>query len=77
MSYKLDALLNSEFGPDRVDFKYVDVASPEILDYIDDIGSIVEGRLTLPYVTMNGEPLCWGLSDAGDIMTRLKLKQQQ
>jgi len=77
MSYKLDSLLSSEFGPDKVDFKYIDVASPEILDYIGDIESIVEGRLTLPYVTMNGKPLCWGLSDAGDIMTRLKLKLQQ
>ena len=51
--------------------------SPEILDYISDIETIVDGRLPLPYVSMNKKPLCWGLSEAEDIVTRVKLKLQE
>lgn len=54
--------------------KYVDVSSPEILDYISDIETIVDGRLPLPYVSLNKKPLCWGLSEAEDIMSRVNLK---
>lgn len=77
MSYKLDALLTQEYGTDRVDLKYIDVSSPEILDYISDIETIVDGRLPLPYVSLNKKPLCWGLSEPEDVMTRLKLKLEE
>jgi hypothetical protein len=60
-----------------VDFRYIDVSSPEILDYISDIENIVDGRLTLPYVVMDKKPLCWGLSEAEDIMTRIKLRIEE
>lgn len=73
----MDALLTAELGTDTFDFKYVDVSSPEILDYISDIETIVDGRLPLPYVSLNRKPLCWGLSEAEDIVGRVKLKLQE
>ncbi|MGE4319769.1 MAG: hypothetical protein AB7E96_12800 [Deferribacterales bacterium] len=70
-------MLTAEFGTEKFDFKYIDVASPEILDYISDIETIVDGRLPLPYLSMNKKPLCWGLSEAEDILGRIRLKLQE
>lgn len=75
LSFKTDALLTKEYGVDRVDFKYIDVSSPEILEYINDVTNIVEGRLPFPYVSLNSKPLCWGLMEATDIMDKIKEKK--
>jgi hypothetical protein len=74
LSFKTDAMLTAQFGKDKVDFQYVDVSSPEILDYINDVTTIVEGRLPFPYVSLNSKPLCWGLMEAEDIMAKVMEK---
>jgi disulfide oxidoreductase YuzD len=77
LSYKVDALLTKEYGKEKIDFKYVDVSSPDILEYINHVTNIVEGRLPLPYVALNDKPLCWGLSEAKDVIGRIKQKLQE
>jgi len=67
-------LLTGEFGNDNVDFKYIDVSSPEILDYINDVTNIVEGRLPFPYISLNDKPLCWGLMEPQEIIGKIKEK---
>ncbi|PLX67302.1 MAG: hypothetical protein C0603_09535 [Denitrovibrio sp.] len=60
------------YGTGGVDFKYIDVSSHEILDYIDHVTNIVEGRLPFPYISLNDKPLCWGLMEATDIVDKIK-----
>lgn len=67
-------MLTSEYGKDGVDFKYIDVSSPEILEYINDVTTIVEGRLPFPYISLGDKPLCWGLMEASDILQKVKDK---
>ncbi|WP_231841010.1 hypothetical protein [Deferribacter desulfuricans] len=56
---------------DGVDFKYVDISTPEVLDYIDDVNTIVENRLPLPYVSINGKPVSWGEEDVDEIFVKI------
>jgi len=65
-------LLRKEFGKDGVDFKYIDVSSPEILEYVNEVTTIVEGRLPFPFVSMSSKPLCWGVLEADEIMEKIK-----
>lgn len=65
-------MLTTEFGKGGVDFRYVDVSSPEILEYINEVTTIVEGRLPFPFVTLNEKPLCWGLMEASEIMDKIR-----
>lgn len=44
------------------------------MDYINDITTIVEGRLPLPYITLNEKPLCWGVETAEQVLEELKKK---
>jgi disulfide oxidoreductase YuzD len=67
----LDALLSKKLGVNNFDIHYVDISSPEVLDYIDDVNTIVENRLPLPYVTLNGKPLCWGDEEAEKIYSKI------
>jgi len=48
------------------------VSSPEILDYINDVTNIVEGRLPFPYISLNDKPLCWGLMEPVEILDKIK-----
>jgi len=66
--------LTKEFGSRNIDFKYIDVSSPEILEYVNDITTIVEGRLPFPFISMNSKPLCWGLMEPSEILNRVKGK---
>ncbi|WP_022851866.1 hypothetical protein [Limisalsivibrio acetivorans] len=77
MSYKLDALLSAEFGSANVDFGYVDVSTPEVLEFINDVSNIVENRLPLPYITLNERALCWGVKDPAEIVKRVKERLQE
>ncbi|MGA1846554.1 hypothetical protein [Deferribacter abyssi] len=63
--------MTKEFGVDNVDFKYVDISSPEVLDYIDDVNNIVENRFPLPYVSVNKKPVVWGLDDPQEIFMKI------
>lgn len=74
LNAKVDALLTQEYSLECVDCRYIDVSTPDILDYIDDVNIIVESRLPLPYVSLNGKPLCWGLDSAQEIFDRIRLK---
>lgn len=56
-------MLTQKIGSESFEFRYVDISSPEVLDYINDVNIIVENRLPLPYVSLNDKPLCWGLND--------------
>jgi len=67
-------MLTSEFGKDGVDFKYIDVSSPEILEYINEVTTIVEGRLPFPLISLSSKPLCWGIMEAPEIMEKIKEK---
>ena len=71
---EVDALLTKEYDKDLFDFKYIDVSSPEVLDYIDEVNTIVENDLPLPLISLNGKPVCWGLGDAKTIFEKLKSK---
>ena len=66
--------MTKEYGKDLFDFKYIDVSSPEVLDYIDEVNTIVENDLPLPLISLNGIPVCWGLGDAKTIFEKLKVK---
>jgi len=68
----MDAMLTNDYGKECVDFKYIDVSSPEILEYINDVTNIVEGKLPFPYISLNGKPLCWGLMEVSDILAKIK-----
>ncbi|ADD68747.1 hypothetical protein Dacet_1984 [Denitrovibrio acetiphilus DSM 12809] len=70
----MDAMLTAEYGKENVDFSYIDVSSPEVLEYIDDVTNIVDGRLPFPYISLNGKPLCWGLMESADIIGKVKEK---
>jgi disulfide oxidoreductase YuzD len=74
MAFKLDALLTAEFGAENLDLKYIDVSTPEVLEYINDVSNIVEGRLPFPYITVNETPLCWGVADMDEVTGRVKEK---
>ncbi|KAA0256927.1 hypothetical protein FHQ18_12475 [Deferribacter autotrophicus] len=63
--------MTKEFGLESVDFKYVDISSPEVLDYIDDVNNIVENRFPLPYVSVNKKPVAWGLDDPEEIFIKI------
>lgn len=67
-------MLTGEYGKNAVDFKYIDVSSPEILEYINDVTTIVEGRLPFPYISLNDKPLCWGLMEPKDIAEKVREK---
>lgn len=67
-------MLTKEYGKDGVDFKYIDVSSPEILEYINDVTNIVEGKLPFPYISLNDKPLCWGVMEPSEIMEKIKEK---
>ncbi len=54
------------------ELKYVDISSPEVLDYLEDVNNIVERMLPLPYVSVNGRPFCWGVEDPGEVFEKLK-----
>lgn len=55
-------------------FKYIDVSSPEILDHINEVTTIVEGRLPFPFVTLGSKPVCWGILEAPEILEKIKEK---
>ncbi|UOD34209.1 hypothetical protein DSN97_08590 [Deferribacteraceae bacterium V6Fe1] len=67
----MDALLTKKLGAESFELQYVDISSPEVLDYIDDVNTIVENRLPLPYVSLNDKPLCWGLEDPEKICDKV------
>ena len=71
---EVDALLTKNFDKEMFDFKYVDVSSPDVLDYIDEVTTIVENDLPLPYVSLNGKPICWGFENAENIFEKVKKK---
>jgi len=68
---KLEGKLVKKYGLDGVDFRYVDISSPEVLEYIDEVSTIVENRLPLPYVSINGSPVSWGIDDAEEIFIKI------
>ncbi|MEF3254103.1 MAG: hypothetical protein K6348_00840 [Deferribacterales bacterium] len=72
MTNKLDALLTNEIGAENFELRYVDISSPEVLDYIEDINTIAENRLPLPYVAIGNRPVAWRLEAAEDILGRIK-----
>lgn len=69
----LDAFL-SKNGCSGYDIKYVDISTPEVLDYLEDVNNIVEGRLPLPYISVDGRPFCWGIEDPDEVYCKLKEK---
>jgi len=69
----LKVYLDKELG-DEVDLKYIDVSTPDVMDYIDDVTTIVEGRLPFPYLSVNGKPCCWGEEDIKVITEKIKEK---
>ncbi|MCX8084844.1 MAG: hypothetical protein N3C60_07995 [Calditerrivibrio sp.] len=71
MANKVDALLTNKMGQEAFELKYVDISTPEVLDYIEDINTIVENRLPLPYVAVGKTPVAWGLEDANEIYQRI------
>jgi disulfide oxidoreductase YuzD len=72
MANKVDALLTNYLGADKFELKYIDISTPEVLDYIDDVNTIVENRLPLPYVAIGSKPVAWGLEEAEEIFDRIK-----
>jgi hypothetical protein len=69
----LDAFLTKNDCRDY-EMKYIDISTPEVLNYLEDVNNIVEGRLPLPYVSVDGRPFCWGIEDAGEAYEELKGK---
>lgn len=68
---KVDALLTKSLGSDNFEVIYIDISTPEVLDYIDDINTIVENKLPLPYVSIGHTPVAWGLEEAEEIFNRI------
>lgn len=66
-------MLTNEIGSESFELVYIDISTPEVLDYIDDINTIVENRLSLPYVAVGKKPVSWGLEDAEEIFSRIKI----
>ncbi len=71
---EVDALLSKEFDIDDFEFKYVDITTPEILDYMNDINTIVDNDLTLPYISINSIPIVFGEADPKIIFEKIKEK---
>jgi disulfide oxidoreductase YuzD len=72
MANRVDALLTNYLGHGNFELRYIDISTPEVLDYIDDVNTIVENRLPLPYVAIGNRPVAWGLEEAGEIFDRIK-----
>lgn len=72
MANKVDALLTNYLGQGSFEMRYIDISTPEVLDYIDDVNTIVENRLPLPYVAVGNRPIAWGLEDPQEIFYRIK-----
>jgi disulfide oxidoreductase YuzD len=70
----VDALLTKEFDKNEFDFKYIDVSSPEVLEYIEEVNTIVENDLPLPYVSLNGKPVCWGIVNSKEVFDKINKK---
>lgn len=69
---KADGLLTKAYGVGGVDFKYVDIATPDVLEYLDDVNQIVENHYELPYVAIDGEAISAGISNAKEIVEEIK-----
>lgn len=68
----IDALLTKEFGVDKFDFEYIDISTPDILEYMEDINTIVESRLPLPYISISTKPVVWGSESVTEMFEKIK-----
>lgn len=60
----MDAILTQKLSTNSFEVIYIDITTPEVLDYIEDVNTIVENRLPLPYVAIGNKPICFGKEDA-------------
>jgi disulfide oxidoreductase YuzD len=61
----------------KYDLQYIDISTPEVLSYINEITTVVENRLPLPFVTLNEKLLCWGEDDAKNILYKILKKLEE
>lgn len=71
LSKQVDAILTQKVSPSSFEIIYIDITTPEVLDHMDDVNTIVENRLPLPYVAMGNKPVCFGEEDAETIAERV------
>lgn len=71
LSKQVDGILTQKLPPNSFEIIYIDITTPEVLDYIDDVNTIVENRLPLPYVALGHKPICFGEEDAQRIAERI------
>jgi len=55
----------------KYDLEYIDISTPDVLNYMNEITTIVENRLPLPFVTLDDKPLCFGVEDAEKILDKI------
>lgn len=67
----MDAILTKEIASVDFEVVYIDITTPEVLDYLEDVNTIVENRLPLPYVAIGNRPVCWGEEDAASMCNKI------
>ena len=58
----------------NIELYYIDINSPEVFDYMNDMSNIMGNNLQLPYISINDKPVIWGSTDIEDILNKIEKK---